>query len=66
MSERSRSCAARLQEQERHAVSMKIVVKKSKRGNTVAMRKRLKTVSQRNGVDKTKKLLIPPCSVELH
>ena len=58
---RSRSCAARLREQGRHAVSeirralsMKIAVKESKRGNIAAMRKRLKTVSQRRGVDKTK------------
>ena len=38
----------------RRAVSMKIEVKKIKRGNIAAMRKRLKTVSQRRGVDKTK------------
>ena len=55
MSERSRSCAARLQEQERHAVSMKIVVKKSKRGNIAAIGKRVKTVSQRRGIDETKR-----------
>ena len=36
------------------AVSMKIAVKESKRGNIAAMRKGLKTVSQRRGVDKTK------------
>ena len=46
------SCAARLREQGtytvseiRRAVSMKIAVKESKRGNIAAMRKRLKTVS---------------------
>ena len=50
----------------RGAVSMKIAVKESKRGNIAAMRKRLKTVSQRRRVDKTKKLLIPPCSIELY
>ena len=56
---RGKSCAARPQEQGRHAVSkirravsMKIAVKKSKRGNIATMRKRLKTVSQRRGVDK--------------
>ena len=56
---RSKSCAARLWEQRRHAVSkmsragsMKIAVKESKRGNIAAMRKKLKTVSQRRGVDK--------------
>ena len=38
----------------RIAVSMKIAVKESKRGNITAMRKRMKTVSQRRGVDKTK------------
>ena len=58
---RSKAYAARPREQGRHAVSeisravsMKIVVKESKKGNSVAMRKRLKTVSQRRGVDKTK------------
>ena len=55
---RSKSCTARSQEQERHAVSeirrtvsMKIAVKVSKRGNIAAMRKRMKTVSQRRGVE---------------
>ena len=38
----------------RKAVSMKIAVKESRRGNFATMRKRLKTVSQRRGVDKTK------------
>ena len=38
----------------RRAVSMKIVVKEGKRGNIAAKRKRLKTVSQRRGVDKMK------------
>ena len=69
---RSKSCAVRQQEQGRHAVSdirravsMKIVIKESKRGNIAAMRKTLKTVSQRRGVDKTKSFFIPPCSIEL-
>ena len=58
---RSTSCAARPREQGRHAVSeirrtvsMKIAVKETKRGNIAAMRKRLQTVNQRRGVDKTK------------
>ena len=58
---RGKSCAARPREQGRYAVSeirravsMKIAVKESKRGNIAAMRQRLKTVSQRRGVDKTK------------
>ena len=58
---RSKSYAARPREQGRHAVSeisravsMKITVKENKRGNIAAMRKRLKTVSQRREVDKTK------------
>ena len=58
---RVKSCAARPREQRRHtvseirrAVSMEVAVKESKRGNIAAMRKRLKTVSQRRGVDKTK------------
>ena len=57
---RSNSCAARPREQGRHAVnkirravSMEIAVKDSKGGNIAAMRKRLKTGSQRR-VDKTK------------
>ena len=56
---RSKSCAAGPREQGRHAVreirravSMKIAVKEIKRGNIAAMRKRLKIVSQRRGVDK--------------
>ena len=56
---RSKTCAARPQEQGRDAVSeikravrMKIVIKESKRGNIAAMR--LKIVSQRRGVDMTK------------
>ena len=55
-----KSCAARPRKQGRHAVSkirtavsMKISVKERKRGNIAAMRKRLKTVNQRRGVDKT-------------
>ena len=40
----------------RRAVSMKIAVKESKRGNIATMRKRLQTVSQRRGFDKTKKI----------
>ena len=50
---RSKSCAARLWEQGRHAVSeirraviMKIAVKESKKGNITAMRKRLNEDSQ--------------------
>ena len=38
----------------RRAFSIKIAVKESKRGNMAAMRKRLKTVIQRRGIDKTK------------
>ena len=38
----------------RRAVIMKIAVKESKRGSIAEMRKRLKTVSQRRGLDKTK------------
>ena len=38
---------------------MKIAVKESKRGNIAAMRKRLKTVSQRR-VDKTKSFSFHP------
>ena len=55
---RSKFCAARPQEQGRYAVSeirravsMEVAVKDSKRGNIAAMRKRLKTVSQRRGVN---------------
>ena len=33
---------------------MKIAVEDSKRGNTVVVRKKLNTVSQRRGVDETK------------
>ena len=58
---RSKSCAGRPREQGRHAVSeirrgvsMEVAVKESKKGNIAVMRKRLKTVSQRKGVDKTK------------
>ena len=58
---RGKSCAARPREKGRHtvsenrrAISMEVVVKESKGGNIQAMRKRLKTVSQRRGVDKTK------------
>ena len=57
----SKSCAARPLEQGKHAVSeirravsMEVAVKESKKGNIAVMRKRLKTVSQRRGVDKTK------------
>ena len=58
---RGKSCAVRPREQGRHsvskirgAVSMKIAVKESKRGNIAAITKRSKTVSQRRRVDKTK------------
>ena len=61
MKGRGKSCAARPREQGRHAVSeirravsMEVAVKESKRGNIAAMRKGLKTVRQRRGVDKTK------------
>ena len=50
--------AARPQEEGRHAfskinraVSMKIVIEDSKRCNILEVRERLKTVSQRRGVD---------------
>ena len=56
---RSKSCAARPREQGRHAVSeirravsKEVAIKETKSGNIAAMRKRLKTVSQRRGVDK--------------
>ena len=59
---RRKSCAARPREKGRRhavskirrAVSMKIAVEDSKRGNIAAERKRLKTVSQRRGIDETK------------
>ena len=58
---RRRSCAARLQEEGRQAVSMirkaagmKITVEDIKRGNNTPRRYRLKTVSQRRRVDETK------------
>ena len=58
---KSKYCAARPREKGRHtvseirrAVSMEVAVKKSKGGNISAMRKKLKTVSQRSGVDKAK------------
>ena len=38
----------------RGTVSMKVAAKDSKKGNVAAMRERLKTVSQRRGVDETK------------
>ena len=54
---KKKPCAARLQEDGRNAVikirkavSMKIAIKESKKGNIVAMRKRLKTISQRRGI----------------
>ncbi|MPC67324.1 hypothetical protein E2C01_061498 [Portunus trituberculatus] len=60
MRERRKSCAARPREEGRHAVnkirraaSMKIVAEDSKRYNIAAVRKRLKTVSQRKRVDET-------------
>ena len=59
--ERRQSCAARPREEGRHAFSkirstvrMEIIVEDSKRGNITAMRKRLKTVSQRREVEETK------------
>ena len=64
---RGKSCAVRSREQGRHAVSKvrravitKKAVKESKRGNIEAMRKRLKTVSPRRGVDKTKSFRFHP------
>ena len=58
---RGKSCAARPREQGRHAVieirravSMVVGVRESKKSNIAAMRKRLKTVSQRRRVDKTR------------
>ena len=59
--ERRQSCAARPREEGRHAVSkirravsMKITIEDSERGNIATMRERLKTVSQRRGIDETK------------
>ena len=56
-----RSCKVRPQEDWRHAVSkinkavsMKIVIEDSKRCNIPVKRERLKTVSQRRGVNETK------------
>ena len=61
---RAKTCASRPWEQGRHAVSkirgavsMKIALKKSKRGNIAAVRKRLKTVSQRRGVTREYKVI---------
>ncbi|MPC81241.1 hypothetical protein E2C01_075848 [Portunus trituberculatus] len=58
---RGKPCAARPQVEGRHAVSnisravsMKITIKDSKRCNIPTVKKRLKTVSQRRGVDETK------------
>ena len=56
---RGKSCAVTLQGRHavikmRRAVSMKIAVKESKRGNIAGMGKKLKTLSQRRGVDKMK------------
>ena len=60
---RRKSCAARPQEDGRHAVSkinravsMKIGIEDSKRCNIPAKRESLKTVSQRRGVNVTKSL----------
>ena len=44
----------------RRAVSMKIAVNENKRGNIAAMIKRLKTVSQRRRVDRTKSFCFHP------
>ena len=59
--ERSKSCTARPQEVKRHTLpimkktgGMKIGVEDSKINNTPKVRKRLKTVNQRKGGDKTK------------
>ena len=58
---RRKSCATRPQEDRRHAVSkinrtvsMKIAIEDSKRCNVPMKREKLKTVSQRRGVDETK------------
>ena len=59
--ERGKSSAARPKKGGKHAVSkirkavsMKITVEYSKRANITAKRERLKTVSQRRGIDETK------------
>ena len=43
----------------RRAARMKIALEDSKRGNTAAMKERLKTVSQRKGVNEMKSLHLP-------
>ena len=65
--ERRQCCAARQWEEGRQAVSkikravsMKITAEDSKRGNTAAMRERLKTVSQSRGIDETKSFSFYP------
>ena len=65
--ERGKSSAARPKKEGRHAVSkirravsMKIAVENSERCNVAAMRKRLKTVSQRRGIDETKSFRFHP------
>ena len=59
--ERRKLCVASPQEEGRHAVSkinrafdMKIAIEDSERCNIMPKRERLKTVSQRRGVDETK------------
>ncbi|MPC11527.1 hypothetical protein E2C01_004194 [Portunus trituberculatus] len=51
---RRKPCAAGPQEEGRHAVSKIIAIKYSERCNISAVRKRLKTVSQKREVDETK------------
>ena len=62
--ERRNGFTARTREEGIHAlnkinivVSMKILIEYIKRSSIVAVRKRLKTVSQRRGIDKTKRFL---------
>ena len=64
--ERRQCCLVRTQEEGMHVVSkirradrMKIALEDSKRGNTAAMKERLKTVSQRKGVNEMKSLHLP-------
>ena len=61
---RRKPCAAGPQEDGRHAVSrinsMKIAKGENNRYNISAVRKRLKTVSQRKGVDFTKSFCFHP------
>ena len=58
-----KSCVARLREEGRYAVSkirrpggIKMAIEDSERCNIPALRRRLKTVSYKRGIDKTKNL----------